>query len=201
MLIVFEGIDGCGKTTQLWKLAKYLFYLNKHNHLLITREPYKNLKIRQILKQDINPKTQKEKLTKLFIKDREDHIKEIIKPLLQKGITLISDRYKYSTIAYQSAQGQDMNKLIEMQKEFPTPDLIFLIDLPVNEAIKRIRKDKRKEEQKFEKNKDFLEKTRQNYLKLKQLLPNENIIIINGSKTIEEIFENIKKHLKNYFKH
>jgi dTMP kinase len=192
MFIVFEVIDGCGKTTQIWKLAKYLSDINKHNHLIITREPYKELEIRKILMHDDDAESQKEKLTQLFIEDRKNHINELITPSTKKGFIVISDRYKYSTIAYQSAQGQDINKLIQAQKDFLKPDFIFIIDTATETAIHRMKTDSRKVEQKFEKNIAFLEKTRQNYLKLKHLLPGENIIYINGNQTIDEIFDKIK---------
>jgi len=197
MFIVFEGIDGCGKSTQVWKLAKYLFGLSKYNHVLVTREPYKTRDIRKILKSEENPYSQKEKLTELFIEDRKEHINELIKPNLNHKAIVISDRYKYSTICYQSAQGQEIKDLIEMQDDFLVPDFIFIINTKVNTAINRMKKDSielRGEEQKFEKNKEFLEKVRQNYLKMKEIFPSEKIILIDGEKNIEEIFEDIKKY-------
>lgn len=198
MFIVFEGIDGCGKSTQVWKLAQHLSSLNKYHHIHVTREPYKSRGIREILKLEEPAETRAEKLSELFIKDRQEHVDELIKPAIEKNIIIISDRYKYSTICYQSAQGQDIKKLIELHRHMPVPDFIFIIDTQVEVSSERISQDnKRSTEHKFEKNKDFLNKVRDNYLNLKNHLPEEKIIIINGDRPVQEIFEEIKSHFKN----
>ena len=111
MFIVFEGIDGCGKTTQIFLLANHLYSLSKYNHILVTREAYKDRKIREVLIQD-ESKDKADKLTKLFVQDRKEHVSDLITPSLNKKVIVISDRYKYSTICFQAAQGQDMNELI-----------------------------------------------------------------------------------------
>jgi dTMP kinase len=198
MFIVFEGIDGCGKTTQIWKLAKYLSDLNKYNHLVLTREPYKAREIREILRLDEDPEKKAERLTELFVKDRQEHIDEIIKPALEKNLIVLSDRYKYSTLSYQLAQGQDIEKLKELHKNMLIPDLVFIFDVSIENTIKRMMNDKvREAEHKFEKNKDFLQKVKMNYLKMKEVFPDEKIIILDANKTIDEIFEDIIKHLEN----
>lgn len=195
MFIVFEGIDGCGKSTQVWKSARYFANAGKYNHVLVTREPYKSREIREILKQDEPAETKSEKLTELFVKDRKEHLSEIILPALKNNIIVICDRYKYSTICYQAAQGQDIKKLFEMHKNMPVPDFIFVFDVPVEIAVKRMTKDNlREKEHKFEKNAAFLEKVRKNYLKMKEFFPEEKIIILDGTKTIEKIFEEIKTY-------
>jgi len=197
IFIVFEGIDGCGKSTQIKRFADYLFNLDKYNHIVLTRNPYKDIDIRNILKEDSNPLTKAERLAELFIQDREKHVKELILPNLKKGCFVISDRFKLSTIAYQSAQGLDINELIKRNNKFPVPDITFLIDLPVEEAIKRRKEEKERDEQKFESDKEFQEKVRVNYLKIKELLK-ENIIIIDGNRSVDEIFFDIKK-IFNHF--
>ena len=184
--IVFEGMDGCGKSTILWNFAKHLFNQDKHLHLIITREPYKERKIREILKQDSNPRSQKEKLTDLFIQDRQEHLKELVNPSLEKGIWVVSDRYKYSTLAYQWAQGMPIEKLIEKHSNLLVPDIVFILDVPVEVAVERMKKDIRKEH-KFEANLTFLEKVRQNYLKLPELLPEEKIFVIDATENIEKV--------------
>ena len=193
MFIVFEGIDGCGKGSQMQKLANYFSTKNKYNHLLVTREPYKVREIREILKLDEPPEAKAEQLTNLFVQDRKEHIQDLIKPALEKNVIVISDRYKYSTIAYQTAQGQDIQKLVEMHKGMPIPDFVFIIDTDLDEAFERMKKDEiRDEEHKFEKSREFQGKVKENFLKLPALLPEENIIVVDGNKTIEEIFEDIK---------
>ena len=195
MFIVVEGIDGCGKSTQIFLLAKYLSSLNKYAHILITRNPCKDREIRKILRQDESPEAQAEKLTELFIQDRIEHTNELVLPNLEKNVIVISDRYKYSTICYQAAQGQDIQKLIDLQKSFPLPDFIFVVDVSLDMSFERMNKEKdTRGEQKFEKSREFQEKVRANYLKLPELLPDENIIVIDGSKSVDDVFEQIKKH-------
>src|SRR3989344_4059399 len=113
LFIAFEGIDGCGKSTQIKKFADYLFSKDKHNHVVLTRNPYKDTDIRGILRQDNDPLTQSDKLANLFIEDRRKHAKEIIIPNLEMGNFVVSDRYKLSTVAYQSAQGLNIQDLIK----------------------------------------------------------------------------------------
>jgi dTMP kinase len=199
MFIVFEGIDGCGKSTQVLRLANYLFKKYKYCHVVITREPYKKREIREILRSDNDPNSQKEKITQLFLEDRWEHIKDIILPSLQKGSIVISDRYKYSTICYQAAQGIPMKELIDKQEAMPIPDFIFFIDTPSQIAVERMKNDLEARDaiHKFKKSPEFLEKVRQNYLKM-QYLPKEKIIRIDGSKSAEEIFEEIKKYFEEF---
>ena len=196
--IVFEGIDGCGKSTQIWKLAKYLSELSKYNHVLVTRNPYKSREIREILTLKEPAETQAEKLAELFIKDREEHVNELVKPHLEKGHYVICDRYLFSTLAYQAAQGLPMKKLIELQKHFPLPDITFIIDLPTETASERMKKDDRTEH-KFEANIEFQKKVREKYLEIKKYFPEQKIIIIDGSKTTEEIFGDIKKECEKFY--
>ena len=190
--IVFEGIDGSGKSFQIRKLTEFISNLDKHSHILITREPYQEREIREILKLAEKPEERAEKLAELFVKDRNEHVSELILPNLNRSVIVISDRYKYSTICYQAAQGLEVNKLVDMHKNLMIPDIIFVIDIPVSVAMERMQKDNiRKTEQKFEKNPVFLEKVRQNYLSLPKLFPNENMFIINGNKSIEDVSKEI----------
>src|SRR3989338_5252182 len=144
--IVLEGIDGAGKSIQCRKLASYLFEKSKENKIFLTREPthsrYGN-KIRKMLKEETNPKENAEIYLGLFLKDRKHHLKNYIMPLLKKGCIIMSDRYKYSTITYQQAQGLDFNLIVDKHKNLLVPDLVIIIDVPVDivfERIKKIRK-------------------------------------------------------------
>ncbi|MEM4330888.1 MAG: dTMP kinase [Candidatus Pacearchaeota archaeon] len=198
--IAFEGIDGSGKTTQIFELAKYLFRKNKKNNILLTREPYKDERIRELLTKDKDPYKNSEKLANLFIEDRRIHLKELILPSLKKGIHVISDRFSFSTLAYQQAQGIPLSTLIKMHKGIIIPDAIFIIDVPVEVALRRIKKDKeRNREIKFEKDIDFLKRIRENYLKL-AFLPKHKVFVIDGNRKKEEVFEEIKMIIhRNFF--
>ncbi len=83
-----------------------------------------------------------------------------------------------------------------MHEGMPVPDYVFIIDVPATTSSERMKKnsEKRDEKHKFEKNLEFLEKVRQNYLKIPEIFPKERIIIVDGSKSIEEISEEIKKY-------
>ena len=191
MFIAFEGIDGCGKSTQIKKFAEYLFSKDKHNHVILTRNPYKDTNIRGILREDDDPLTQSDKLANLFIEDRKVHAQEVIIPGLEKGHFVISDRYKFSTICYQGAQGINITDLIKRHAGLPVPDMTFIIDLSALDSSLRMKKEESRNEHKFEANLDFLENVRQNYLKTKEFLTNEKIFIIDGKRDIETIFKEI----------
>ncbi len=191
--IVFEGIDGCGKSTQFFLLAEHIFCKNKFSNVFITREPYKLKEIRKILREDDNPYEQAEKLTSLFLKDREQHIKEVIKPTLKNNSIVISDRYKLSTIIYQSTQGIQIQKLIDLHKKMPIPDITFIIDLPAEIATQRMKNKGINSEKKFERSVEFQELLRRAYLKIPNLLKDEKIFVIDGNDSIKEIHETIKR--------
>ncbi len=197
LFITFEGIDGSGKTTQFFKLFNHLWHASKYNRIVPTREPYKDAQIRKILKEDDDPYAQAKKLAYLFVEDRRVHVNELVNPCLGKGITVLSDRYDCSTLAYQQAQGIPLDELIEMHKGLPAPDLTFIVNVPIDVAIKRINSEKnRVYEKKFEANVEFLEKLAKNYLEIPAKLPHRNFLIIDGAPPAEEIFE--KQTLAGY---
>jgi len=196
MFIVVEGIDGSGKSTQIKNLAYHIFSKSKYHHIILTRNPYKNVNIRDILHQDSNPYSQAEKLADSFIADRTQQAEEIILPNLEKGHFVISDRYKLSTIIYQATQGMDMEELIEKQSHLPVPDMTFIIDVSVEEAKRRMMGEDvsiRGKEHKFEADVGFMKKLRDNLLKAKDLLSEkgEKVFVINGERIPEEITKDI----------
>ncbi len=158
MFIAIEGIDGSGKTTQSKLLARSL---KKQGHdVLRTREPTQDnigVLIRDILKShaEVDPKA----LTYLFLADRIEHAKEI-QQAIEEGRIVICDRYMLSTLAYQSAQGLDLNWLKDLHKDILKPDLTFLLDVDPKISMERLRS-----EEKFEKA-EFQERARQAYLSL-----------------------------------
>ena len=192
VFIAFEGIDGCGKTTQIKKFVHYLFDKHKHNHIVFTRNPYKDVNIRAILREDDDALTQAEKLAELFIADRKKQAEEAIQPALGKGFFVVTDRYKLSTIAYHGAQGLDMRELAKKHDSLPVPNLTIVVDVPAQIAGERMKKDmERKTEQKFEKNLEFLENVRQNMLKSGEILKGERILVVDGTKSPDETFSEI----------
>ena len=193
--IVIDGMDGSGKTTQSIKLIKYLFNKAKKNHLALTREPYtsdEGAEIRRILAESKDPMEQGYKLADLFVSDRKFHINYLIEPLLNKGLHVISDRYKYSTLAYQQTQGVPLEKLMEMHNGLLVPDITFIFDVPAEVAMQRMSEDRVRGRKEVFEQLEFQEKLRHNYLALKDQLPNENIVIVDASKSVDEVFSQIK---------
>ena len=146
--IVFEGIDGSGKTTQINELSKWLSsndIIPENKKLVITREPGGTELGKSIRSLLLN--TSKEKkpdfITELLLyaSDRSQHVSEIIQPALKKGDWVISDRFCGSTIAYQGYGRKLDIKLIQDLEKIATqsisPDITFLLDIPVEESIKR----------------------------------------------------------------
>ena len=192
--IAFEGLDGSGSTTQASKLRSFLnesqekFVLGKPQAHL-TKEPTNNIVgglIRGQLTGDW--KTQPECLQLLFSADRAHHLEKEIIPLLEKGTTVITDRYFLSTVAFGGLEIEDMDWLIEINKPFILPDITFLIKVSPKICLERIKGDRFHIEL-FEKE-DALSKVWQNYEKLAKRF--ENVYIIDGERPVEEVFEEIK---------
>jgi dTMP kinase len=197
VFIVLDGMDGSGKSEVVKLLHNYLYTKHKSYKILTTREPTNGAygrKIRAILSEDKDPKANARNLLEMFIRDREDHLNNIIIPFLEKsdGNThiVICDRYYYSTIAFQATQGVDTQILIDKNKKFPKPNIAFILDVNPKIALDRI---KYREKEKFEKL-EFMNDLRKNFLELPKLLE-DNIKIIDASKDISEVFETVKKEV------
>ena len=199
LFIVFDGIDGCGKSTQLKKFVDHFFYGNKYRHLVLTREPYAETDIRKILFEGESPEEKSEKLTELFLADRKKHSDELILPSLEKGFHVISDRYKHSTIAYQTAQGMDKEKIVSMHDGLPIPDITFVFDVSSETAKKRMGSDEGRKKHKFEKDQAFLERVRNNFKDLPNVLSEEKVFVIDANRGVEEIFSDVKAIFEREF--
>lgn len=137
MLIVFEGIDGTGKSTQLELLERFL--TDQGHEVVRTKEPTEGKYGRKIrnLYVDREQVSRQEEL-ELFILDRKEHVESLLQPNLAAGRIVLSDRYYLSTIAYQGAAGLDP-LVIEQKNSFaPRPDIAFLLQLPPEVSVKRI---------------------------------------------------------------
>ena len=129
-----------------------------------------------------------------FVDDRKWHIENIIKPALDKNFVVICDRYKYSSIAYQTVQGNSFDKVFAAHKDFLAPTLTLILDVDPKEAARRInleKNEKRKQSDNF-RELDFISNLQKYFLKLPSLLPNENIQLIDANKPIDAVFSQIK---------
>jgi len=195
MLIVLEGIDGSGKSliAQLLKeeLEKrgYKIWLTKEP----TNGPIGKL-IRELLIKghELNENWGRI-MALLFAADRYYHQEEI-KEKIKQGYIVISDRYYHSTFAYQpNYPGISIEWVKELHKYLEKPDYVFILDIPIELAIERMTD--RKKRHMYEK-REFLEKVRHNYMKLKEILPDENIFYINNDKSPEETVKEILRILR-----
>jgi len=189
--IVFEGLDGSGQSTQAQLLKDYLEKDKKVSVVLTkepTNEPPIGVLIHQILKKEIS--VSPAALQLLFCADRSEHLEKVIKPALKKNTYVISDRYFYSTIAYGSLD-LDIDWLIEINKPFLIPDIVFLLKVRPRVCLERINKSRDKRE--FFEESEKLKKVWQTYEILSQKF--SNIKIIDGEKNIEEVFEEIKSKI------
>jgi len=137
VLIVFEGTDGTGKSTQLSLLEEYL--KNNHYPVVTTREPTEGKYGQQIRKlyMQRDSRTPREEL-ELFLADRKEHVDNLINPSLASGKIVLCDRYFLSTVAYQGAIGFDINELISLNSFAPDPDIALLFHAPLDTGKKRI---------------------------------------------------------------
>ncbi len=195
--ITFEGIEGSGKSTQSKKLHE--FFLNRKLDAILTREPggsKASEKIREILLCEEIEKLEAKSELFLNFAARLEHLEKLIKPALAQGKTVISDRFFDSTYTYQgSAFGLDSKLIDDVRKmaigDF-APDITFLIDVPVEVAFARI--ENRSSNNRYEKfGQDFHQKVRNGFLKLAS--ENPRIVVINGTKSPQEIFEKIISYL------
>ena len=201
--LVFEGIDGSGKTTQINLLKKRIEQLGIR--CIQTKEPSEGpvgLMLRRCLtgELELNEIT----MAALFAADRLDHIfndKTGILKTLDKNINVICDRYILSTYAYQSVciPLKQIIKLNSISTENIKPDCHIFIDISPDIALERITQG-RKHKELYE-NKLRLTEVRNKYFELFDMLENtENIIIIDGNKNINEISNDIWKNVSGLFK-
>jgi dTMP kinase len=137
-LIVFEGVDGSGKSTQLAKLAETMRSAGRV--VVETGEPYDcewGRKIRAMARSG-RPVAPEQEL-EWFLEQRRLHVRDLIAPSLAAGRTVLSDRYFLSTVAYQGARGLDAERLLaESEAEFPIPDLVLLLELDAETGLRRV---------------------------------------------------------------
>lgn len=193
--IVFEGLDGSGQSTQVALSAKFLRE-EKGFEVVVTKEPTLDSeagrRIREILGEKI--KIEPAELQELFAQDRKEHLENLIIPALKAGKIVISDRYFFSSFAFGSLDC-DLEWLIKLNDDFILPDFTFLLKVSPEVCIERI--EKRGEEIKLFEKREKLEKVWQGYEKL---LDRFNIKVIDGERSIEEVFEDIKKDMEMFLK-
>ncbi len=208
LFITFEGGEGAGKTTQIKSLCKWLEDQGKE--VVVTREPGgtpEAEKVRDLLVQRDGGNWSPEAEVLLLYTARQMHVKDLIKPALEDGKIVISDRFADSTRAYQSyGHGlplEFINNIHAFVLGNMEPDLTFLLDIPVDEGLARSQghllksgDTREKTEDRFEGlDKSFHEKLRQGFLELAKANP-ERFEIIDARDDIEKIQNKIQDIVK-----
>jgi dTMP kinase len=139
VLLALEGIDGCGKSTQAELLAAAL--KARGLEVVLTCEPTDGplgQQIREYFQGPTRYLSPKEELN-LFMADRREHVDEVIEPALAEGKIVITDRYYYSSVAYQGAMGLDPDRILAQNEVMAVPpDLTVILTLPVAQALARL---------------------------------------------------------------
>ena len=195
MFISFEGIDFCGKSTQVELLKKYL--LEKNKKVEIIREPGGteiSEKVREILLDKKHYHMFMEAEIFLFSASRAQLVREKIRPCLEKGIYVISDRFHDSTTAYQGfGRGIELETVKHINNLAignNIPDLTFIIDIPVEVAEQRKTQKHNKELDRIEiSDSGFYNRVRKGYLNLAG--EEKRFKIINGTLSIQEVHNKV----------
>jgi len=189
--IVFEGIDGSGTTTQSRMLYEYLRKKGVPTELTCepTDSPAGRL-IRKILKHE--SVMDRGTLPYLFSADRYNHVfsrKNGILQLTEQNTAVISDRYVFSSLAYQSVEC-DFDYVLQLNSRFPLPRLVFFIDIPLDTAMQRILG--RRKDLDFVENEQYLASVIHNYRAALSLFAEKTrIVYLDGTQTREKLHDEI----------
>jgi|WetSurMetagenome_2_1015567.scaffolds.fasta_scaffold02431_2 dTMP kinase len=190
LLVTFEGIDGCGKSTQV-ELARRMLS-QKGIACLVTREPGGTPtaeRIRDILLSPDNAVSDECEVL-LYFAARAQHVREKIVPALDKGVTVLCDRFALATFAYQGyGRGIPMRVLKNMNR-FATggvePALTFVFDIGVDAAFLRLKKTGKRPDRLEASGRKFYKKVRKGYRELARKNPGR-IILLNGGTGIDDL--------------
>lgn len=180
MFIVFEGINGAGKTT----LSKKLFdwFMNRNKPVVLVQEPGS---ITKILKdKEVDPTAE----ALIYLADRVNRYKKFVEPALNQGKIVISDRYNYSTIAYQLfGKKAHLNKEL-VQKVLPkVPNVVFYLSIPTVTSRERSPSDL---------DRDYLDTVNKAYEWMNDNKGYLNMIKIDATLSIDEVFKQITEYLE-----
>ena len=186
-LLCIEGLDGCGKSTHVRLLARWL--RSRGRKVVITDEPTDGVIgkiIKRMLRGELKLPIAAEAL--LFTADRVQHISDVIEPALKAGKVVLNERYVCSSLAYQSARGVPVSWIASINKHAIKPDLTILIDIPAKAALARIKPSRRLDE--FERNLRLQQRVRRNYLRIAK---QEGLKIVDGARSCDEVQAEIRR--------
>jgi dTMP kinase len=203
LFIVLEGIDGSGTSTQAELLKKY--FQNQGDKAVISPEPSAgpigNL-IRDTLKKRIfftsDRKLFDEQMAYLFAADRHDHLYNEIDgvfKLIEQGFHVISTRYYFSSLVYNSRTPEQFEFVSRLNYEFPNPDLVIYIDLPIEVSLERLQE---RSLQEIYETENKLTQVRANYQKIFADYQ-DKLLVIDGTQPIEAVYKQIIEFIKLNF--
>jgi dTMP kinase len=192
-LIVVEGIDGAGKSTQVRRLAESL--RSDGRKVVESREPTDGPWGRKIRASATAGRMSLDDELNAFVEDRKEHVASVIGPALARGDVVLLDRYYYSTIAYQGARGGDVDAIRRMNEAVaPRPDLVLLIDFDPQAGLRRIRESRGGVPDDFERL-DQLEAIRAIF---RRLATEEPAVFrtVEGDRSPDEVFADLIAHVR-----
>lgn len=192
-LITFCGLDGCGKTTMMRRL---IADLEKNHNVFVTKQPTNAVRNSEIFRTYMDCPNHDafdyRSLSLLAASDRLQHVNKVIEPEMQRGHIVLSDRYFYSCLSNLRARGFEGDEWIyEIAESVIKPDLSFFFDVPVEEAVARVRR--RPEEKDRYIDMDLQYKLRQEYV---DICNANNGILISTAQDEDKCYEIIKSAVK-----
>lgn len=190
--ICIEGLDASGKTTQARRLVREL--RKRGFEALYTTEPSGG-EIGKFIRTYILQRKKRVPIAVealLFAVDRVDHLEHRVKPALQEGKIVVSDRYVYSSLAYQGAAGLDLNWIEEINRSIVTPDLAIYIDVPPEVVVKRIKRKKSVMERL-----EVQRKVREVYVKF---VEDGRLMRVDGNRPKDEVLKDILEFVLDFLK-
>ena len=191
VFICIEGLDGCGKTTQAKMLVRRL---KRDYDVIYTAEPSKGKIGRFIKKHYLHSGRRASSVVEalLFAADRYEHVQNEVLPALQKGKIVVSDRYVYSSLAYQGAAGLDLEWIEKMNEHAVRPDLAIFIDVEPETVIQRLKPKKSVMEN--------LETQRKVLEVYARFVERGELVRIDGNRSKREVAENIVTLVRGFLK-
>lgn len=205
LFISFEGVDGVGKTTQVRRLKQYCAAQGRE--VVVTREPggtelgkaIRKLLLHGVDQASVDIASRAEAL--LFAADRAQHVTEVIRPALERGAVVITDRYLDSSLAYQAGGRELTPEEIRDLSMWATAGLLpvrtYLLDMDPAESRRRLHRDADRMESAGD---DFQQRTRQAFLELAQREP-KRFLVVNASRSVKEVWEDIRADMEALLVH
>lgn len=192
-LITFCGLDGCGKTTMMNRL---IADLEKEHNIFVTRQPTNAVRNSEIFRTYMDCPNHDafdyRSLSLLAASDRLQHVNKVIEPEMKNGKIVLSDRYFYSCLANLRARGFDTDEWIyEIAESVIKPDIAFFFDVPVEEAVARVRR--RPEEKDRYIDMELQHKLRKEYI---DICASNGSVLISTTQPEDECYEIVKNSVK-----